>query len=403
MTDKQEKSAFNRRAFLSTSAAALVTLASANSAMAQPNTKRPPREEPIILSAKKQWANDHLRGGESFILPSLMPDLKTPDEEGIRRDVRNSIEHGLCSILPLTNGLDTENARLMEQIVADEAKGKIFVVGLIQPGTWEATENRVRHMEKLGTTHVLMYFNPKLKTQDAMYEQMLSIIEKTSLAIILYAKPSTEITHLDPTGLPLDAFDKLADHDSVIGVKFTQSLRPATAYAVAERMGDRLMLGVVDLELMLPLALKYRMQWTGQWAIESLQSPEQPWVMEFLELLRTGRNEKAYELYWRYESIASSFYALQLPSLSIGGHPWIHIKYMKWLTGGNGGLLANLNESPEFVPHLDAKGRADCRAAYAKVGIKTVDLPDEAFIVGNAAYERGVRAKDLASLPQYIV
>ena len=406
MTDSKDSSdqiAFNRRAFLGTSAVALTTLVGTGSALASPNTKRPPREEPVILSAKKQWAKTQLRGGESFILPSLMPDLKTPDEEGLRRDVRHSIANGLCSILPLTTGLDAENARLMERIVADEAKGKIFVVGLITPGSWEDVASRVRYMQELGTSHVLMYFNPALPSQDAMVEQMLTVINNTSLAIILYAKPSAEITHLDPTGLPLDAFDKLAEHDNVVGVKFTQSLRPATAYAVAERLGDRLLMGVVDLELMLPLSLKHKMQWTGQWAIESLQSPDQPWVTQFLALLREGKDQKAYELYWRYEPIASSFYALQLPPLSIGGHPWIHIKYMKWLTGGNGGLMSDLHESPEYVPHLDAEGRAQCRAIFAKVGIKTVDLPDEAFIVGNAAYERGVRAKDLASLPQYSV
>lgn len=149
------------------------------------------------------------------------------------------------------------------------------------------------------------------------------------------------------------------------------------------------------------LALKYPMQWTGQWAIDSVQSPEQPWVGEFLEQLRTGDLQAARELYWRYEPIATGFYDLQRPSLSIGGHPWMHIKYMKWLTGGNGGLLPDQKTTPEMVPHLDAAGRRHCRELFAKVGIKTVDLPDEAFVVGNAAYERGVRLKDLNTLPQY--
>ena len=102
------------------------------------------------------------------------------------------------------------------------------------------------------------------------------------------------------------------------------------------------------------------------------------------------------------QPIASGFYALQAPSLRIGGHPWMHIKYMKWLTGGNGGLLADMRATPESMPHLDAAGRARCRELFAKVGIRTVDLPEEAFIVGNAAYERGVRAKDLVARPQYI-
>jgi hypothetical protein len=80
----------------------------------------------------------------------------------------------------------------------------------------------------------------------------------------------------------------------------------------------------------------------------------------------------------------------------------MHIKYMKWLTGGNGGLLPDLKSTPEMIPHLDAAGRALCRELFAKVGIKTVSLPDEAFVVGNAAYERGVRAKELVGMPQYV-
>ena len=183
--------------------------------------------------------------------------------------------------------------------------------------------------------------------------------------------------------------------------RLTQLLRPAASYAVADRLGDRLLLGVVDLEMMLPLALKYPMQWTGQWAIDSLQSPETPWVGQYPDLLRQRKHREAYALYWKDEPVTTAFYQMQAPSLAIGGHPWMHIKYMKWLTGGNGGLLPDLKMDRNHVPHLDAAARAQCRQAMARVGIKTVTLPDEAFVVGNAAYERGARSRDLAVTPQY--
>lgn len=349
----------------------------------------------------KAWAEKNLRGGESFIMPSFTPDFKDFDEEGVRRDVRHAITQGFCSILPLGSGLSREDRRRFNEVVADEAAGKIYLVGTISGAGWSRVEQSVRNAERLGSSHALMYFNANAKSQQEIYEQMLEILEQTKMGVVLYAKPETSIQHLDPTGLPLEAFDRVADHDKVVAVKFTQSIRPATAYAVAESVGDRLHLGVVDLELMLPLSLKYPMQWTGQWAIDSLQSPETPWVSQFLELLRTGKNKEAYELYWQYEPIATAFYQLQAPSLSIGGHPWVHIKYMKWLTGGNGGLLADYDASSDYVPHLNQADREKCRDAFAKVGIETTDLPDESFIVGNAAYERGVRASDLSALPQY--
>lgn len=395
-TDLPELSnlSLNRRTFIKHTAVAASLLSSASASAAGAKN--------VTSTFNNQWAKQSLRGGESFILPTLQPDLKTLDEDGIRNDVRHAIAQGFCSIMPLTLGINQKTDILMREVIADEAKDKINIVGIIRPGQWQDKKDSIRLMEKQQVSHVLMYFNPDLKSQDKMLQQMSEVIDNTNLGIILYAKPSVKITNLDPTGIPLDAFDQLANRDSVIGIKFTQELRPATSYAVAERLGDRLLLGVVDLELMLMLAAKYPMQWTGQWGIDCLQSPQTPWVNQFLALLREGKNKEAYNLYWQYESIATSFYQLQAPSLRIGGHPWLHIKYMKWLTGGNGGLLADLNESTEYVPHLDAASRKACRDSFAKVGIKTVELPDEAFVVGNAGYEKGIRAKDLTALPQYI-
>lgn len=396
--DNNSSARIDRREFIGAGALTALGLVSSNIAAAgQPIARR----AAAAGESKKAWAKQALRGGESFVMPSMQPDLKTLDEEGIRRDVRHAIKQGFCSIMPLVLGIDAKSEQQYQEIVTDEAKGKILVVGVIRAGEWKDMADKVKLMEKQGFSHALMYF-PSLATQDATYRNMRSIITNTSLGIALYASPTKTMQQLDPTGLPMDAFDKLADLDNVVGIKFTQELRPATAYTVAERLGDRLLMAVVDLEVMLLLSLKYSMQWTGQWAIDSLQSPEKPWVTEFLELLRTGNGKAARELYWKYEPIATGFYDLQRPSLTIGGHPWIHIKYMKWLTGGNGGLLPDLKSTPEMIPHLDAAGRAQCRALFAKVGIETVSLPDEAFVVGNAAYARGVRAKDLVGSPQYV-
>jgi len=388
----------DRRNFLGAGAFAGLALMTQNvHANGQPSTRRSaaPGEN------KKAWAKKTLRGGESFVMPSMKADMKTLDEEGIRRDVRHAVSQGFCSIMPLVLGIDGNIERQYQEIVTDEAKGKILVVGVIRAGEWQGMANKVKLMESQGFSHALIYF-PQLASQDAVYQNMRSIITNTSLGIALYASPAKAMEKIDPTGMPMDAFDKLADLDNVVGIKFTQELRPAAAYTVAERLGDRLLMAVVDLEVMLLLSLKYSMQWTGQWAIDSLQSPERPWVTEFLQLMSAGNGKAARELYWKYEPIATGFYDLQRPSLNIGGHPWVHIKYMKWLVGGNGGLLPDLKTTPEMVPHLDAAGRAQCRELFAKVGIKTVSLPDDAFVVGNAAYERGVRVKDLVVLPQYV-
>jgi 4-hydroxy-tetrahydrodipicolinate synthase len=286
----------DRRQFLGASALTGLALFAHNSAQADQSPSIA-RRNALAGESKKAWAKLNLRGGESFVMPSMQADLKTLDEDGIRRDVRHAIQQGFCSIMPLTLGIDANTDQRFQAIVADEAKGKILTVGVIRAGKWEDMADKVRLMEKQGISHALMYFNPALTSQDAIYQQMRAVIQSTSLGIALYANPNPTVAKLDPTGLPLDAFDRLADLDNVIGIKFTQELRPVTAFTVAERLGDRLLLAVVDLEVMLLLSLKYTMQWTGQWAIDSLQSPEQPWVSRFLELLRVGNSKPANELY----------------------------------------------------------------------------------------------------------
>jgi 4-hydroxy-tetrahydrodipicolinate synthase len=74
------------------------------------------------------------------------------------------------------------------------------------------------------------------------------------------------------------------------------------------------------------------------------------------------------------------------------------MKYYQWVMGGNGGLLPL--QGREKVPALDAASRQQIRETCRRVGI-AADRPDEEFIVGRAAYARGVRASDLKSKPLY--
>ena len=50
---------------------------------------------------------------------------------------------------------------------------------------------------------------------------------------------------------------------------------------------------------------------------------------------------------------------------------------------------------------LDARARAAMRAAFRASGLEPTDAPEEQFVVGRAAWARGVRAGDLADLPYY--
>jgi len=98
----------------------------------------------------------------------------------------------------------------------------------------------------------------------------------------------------------------------------------------------------------------------------------------------------------------SHFFAVQAPVIRKGAHPWQHNRYYQWLAGGNGGLLPRDSHAPEgAIPVLDARAREGMRAAFIASGLEPTEAPEEQFVVGRAAWARGVRASDLSDLPYY--
>ena len=350
----------------------------------------------------KAWARKHFRGMENLFLPSFTADFAQLDEEGIRADVRQAARQGFFSTLPVNLGLKSrdESRRLLE-IVADEARGKILVTAGVGGRTFDEQVDGLRFAERTGASQIFLSLQ-RAETEAQVVTAARRLIEATDLPIVLYGQPDEEFMRFHPSGLPLDAFDRLASLPNVIAVKFTQVMNLATAYELAARVSDRLLIGPVHLEAVPLLASRHHVQWSGQWTVEALQSPERPYGVEFIDHIGNGRMKEALEKYWILHPAYQAFYELQGPPLRLGGHPWCHQKYYQWLTGGNGGLLRDLGESAARVPPLDAAGRRAIREVFKTVGIGTVDLPDEAFMVGNAAYQRGTRVRDLKGTPQYV-
>jgi 4-hydroxy-tetrahydrodipicolinate synthase len=339
---------------------------------------------------------------EAFILPSLTPGFDALDEEGVRIDVRHSIRQGFGAIYAAALGLSLPEGRRFVEIVADEARGKVIVGGMGGGASLQEAIASLKHAESAGVSEVFLPFDPRLGSEEAIYEISKSLITATNLGIVLYASPNPAFLKFHPSGLPMKALDRLVDLPNVIAVKLTQEINLTTAFQIAEMVGKRALIGVVNLEVAPLFARSYPIQWSGEWAVDAVQSPEKPYAVEFMDLLSRRRFSDATKVYWEMKPALDAFFKLQGPIVAVGGHPWIHIKYYKWLTGGNGGLLRDLKQRPDQLPTLDAQGRLACREALSSVGIKCVDLPDEAFVVGNAAYARGARMKDLASTPFYV-
>ena len=73
----------------------------------------------------------------------------------------------------------------------------------------------------------------------------------------------------------------------------------------------------------MPLLVKhYGMRWSGAWTIEALQSPEQPYVVEYLEHMLAGRWPEASDTYWRIKPGYDALFRLMAPMLPKGVHPF---------------------------------------------------------------------------------
>jgi 4-hydroxy-tetrahydrodipicolinate synthase len=342
------------------------------------------------MADQKDWARAHLRGAEPILMPSFTADYSALDEEGIRLDVANSIRHGFFSCFSAPAGLSTDESVRMLEVMLDEAAGRILVSGSTSGLSLDDDIAFAQRCAELGCSYLFVSNPMGVDTADleATYR---TLIEATDLPVMLYASLDPRHPQRGPAGIALDVFDALADIPNVVAIKLTQPMKASTAFAVCERLADRLLVGPVNLELFPLLARHYGAQFTGPWNVEAVQAPSHPYVVDFVEACADGDFDRAMRVYDAMEPALSAFFAFQAPIIARGSHPMAHLKYFQWCTGGNGGLPRDLGHG---LPVVTPEATAEIRATYARVGVDVDD--DGSFLVGRAGYARGVRAADLA-------
>jgi len=349
-------------------------------------------------SEKKQWAREHLKGLGSLVMPTFTPDFKSLDEEAIRQDVRHRIRQGFCETMVSATGANAEQSKRINEIVREETQGKMLT-SVIVGGTADAAIASLAAAANRGCSHALLTFpgNLKPETEDEVYDHYRKVIDATSMAILLYGVEVESMRRFHPSGIAFNVFNRLADHPKVVGMKMTQSMPAGLAYELCDRLSDRILMGVVNLDFVPMLGRHYKnIQWSSQWITDSVQSPEKPYGVELMHLVSKGQMTEAMKVYWQMQPLIDLIYEVQgrlLPT-----HPWQHMKYYQWAMGGNGGLLPL--EGRGAGPALDAAARQLIRDTCKKVGI-IVDRPDEEFMVGRVAYAKGIRASNLSSKPHY--
>jgi 4-hydroxy-tetrahydrodipicolinate synthase len=352
---------------------------------------------------KKEWALHHYKGIENSLKASFTPDFTSLDEEGIRHDVRQSIKNGFFSTMCSSTGITLAERKQFLEIVRSEVGDQMMTGANVAQPSLEESLDLLAHAEKLGCSHAFVSFPRKLQPQseEEIYRYYRQITDATNMALVLYAFDSPALRGFDPSGIVTNVFDRLADVPNVVAMKLTQPINPATAFQLCERLADRILIGPASLDMVPLLGRHYQVQWSGQWIVEAVQSPDKPYAVEFMDLIHRRRFDEAMKIYWLLEPAYRLVHRLQAPLLVKGGHPWAHMRYFQWCVGGNGGLTRETGHSKDQVCVLDKAGRQEIIDTYRSIGIEPVCGPEDEFIVGRANYSKGIRPKDMASLPLY--
>lgn len=344
----------------------------------------------VARQDRKAWAREHFRGFENILMPSFTPDLKKLDEAGIRLDVRKSIEHGFFSSLAPAIGLEPAEYRRFLEIAVDEAKGRIGIAISGEGGeSGPAGKALLRDAEAIGCTHMILSLPPEGSAQD-LIAYGTEISESTNMGIYLWMAQIHNFKRFHRSRIPFEVFDRLADLPNMVAVKVGDP-DPAVIFELFERYGKRLLIGALMLNVM-PMAIKaYGQQWSGAFTVEALQTPGKPYATDFFRLMMAGKYDQGMKVYWQYVDPAfGAMMRIMGPLMPKGGHPWEHLKLYQFLGGGNGGLMRKDPHQPDLPP-VTAQDLQNVAALFRSLDMAPVDLPLEAFVVGRAAYDAGVR------------
>jgi 4-hydroxy-tetrahydrodipicolinate synthase len=322
-----------------------------------------------------------MKGVENELLPSFTPDLSELDEEGIRWDVQQSIRHGFFSTLCACEaGMTFQEAKTFVEIVADEAKDKIFVSTTILFDSLDENWEMLKHAEKVGCDCALFGYSPNYhpKTEDEVYQLTKEMLDSTNLAIVLYPHPEYNFERFHPSGFPPKLLSRMADIDNVVAIKVGE---PGLMAECVRLVGDRLLVSC-PIERWLPLNfLTYRQQWIGAGPYEAMQSPEKPYMVEYFNLMMKGEMDKAMEIYWKLTLARVMFEQQFNPTALLGTYHWTQHKFYQWCVGGNGGFTR------QPCMKLYQHDMEATRMAFRMIGITPSENDDE-FYVGRVNYAK---------------
>lgn len=331
-------------------------------------------------SEYKEWAEENLKGIENQLMPSFKPNMEELDEEGIRWDVRHTIQQGFSSTLCTCEaGLSFEESKRFVEIAADEAGDDLHVSTTLMFDSLKQNKEMIQHAEKAGLDTVLMGYplNWYPDSPKEVYKVTKEMCDLADIGVILYPSPKFTLERFHPSGFPIQLLDQMADIPNAIGIKIGA---PEMMDLVDRMVGDRLKISN-PWEGQAPANVrKYDMQWMGAGPYDVYQTPDKPYLADYFEMLLEDKWDEAMELYWRLKPIREVFFQQMQPQFRVGNYHFPLHKYYQWLVGGNGGYTRQPAMS------IDEKDKMMIRQAMRRVGLD-IREDDEEFYVGRVNYE----------------
>ncbi len=331
----------------------------------------------------KSWARQTFKGIQNLLIPSFSADMSVLDEEGIRLDVQQTIAHGFFATeLTTQAGLTFDEAKQFLSIVVDEAKGKL----LVSPGIiFDSLEKNIaflKYAEKVGCDFALISYPPNFyphSPQD-IYEVTRQMCAATRLPLVIYASQKYNFGRFHPGGFPLEVLDRLVELENVVSI-LCGITEPAYIFECFRRYNDQVLVQCPWERWTPLLASTYGQQWIGPGAYELFQSPAEPNLVRYFNLLLDGKTDAAMNLFWGLTPARLTFEKQFLPTQMLGTYHWPLQKYYQWLVGGNGGFTR------EPVMKMNQWEMDEARNAVRALGIQPSEN-DEEFFMGRAAFAR---------------
>jgi 4-hydroxy-tetrahydrodipicolinate synthase len=336
----------------------------------------------------KSWARKHYVGLEGSLMPSFTPDLERLDEEAIRWDVNYYHRHGMFSVLAATESTSMTMAERQEflRIACDEARGKIMISMPLLLDTFEQDVALMRYFEKVGGHHVLLgcpvQFHPD--NEEDVFQTMKAACEATGLCMDIYPAARFDLERFGHGTLSLDIIRRLADLDTVVGLKVGNLNPPNYAAQVFQAVGKQLLVND-PLDHAWAFTCSAGQQWAGAMGYDMWQTQDDHRAVRMFNHFRAGQIDEAMKIYWAIEPIRRASWALHGRVSSSGLYPFLSFKYQQFLVGGNGGMLR------QPIHRLHSAEAAALRDAVIAGGLKPYEGSLEEFFVGRTAWARGAR------------